>query len=244
MPYSVKTRLIFFSQTDIINKIDINIAINGDREGAYMASKHVSMSVIRRLPKYYRYLTDLSERGFEKISSKELADLMGLTASQIRQDLNSFGAYGQQGYGYKVNDLKDAITRILGLTRPYNCVIIGAGNLGKAICHYDGFRSRGIHIRAMFDVDPDKVGQSHQGVPILHMNDLPAYVSENNISVAFLCVSRSVGQSVANEVCRAGVRAILNFVPLDLTVADGVMVENVNITDSLYTLTYLLSEKS
>ena len=116
-------------------------------------AKKVSMSVVKRLPKYYRYLNDLSERGFEKISSKELADLMGLTASQIRQDLNSFGAYGQQGYGYKVEDLKNAIVKILGIDRPYNCVIIGAGNLGRAISHYEGFKNQGIRIKAMFDID-------------------------------------------------------------------------------------------
>jgi redox-sensing transcriptional repressor len=205
-------------------------------------AKKVSMSVVKRLPKYYRYLNDLSERGFEKISSKELADLMGLTASQIRQDLNSFGAYGQQGYGYKVEDLKNAIIKILGIDRPYNCVIIGAGNLGRAISHYEGFKNQGIRIKAMFDIDPQKVGKSRDGIPILHMDQLEEFLAGNNISIAILCVPRTIGQGTANRICKAGVKAIMNFVPLDLDVPEGVMVENVNITDSLFTLTYLLNE--
>ena len=122
-------------------------------------SKRVSMTVVKRLPKYYQYLTDLQDRHIEKISSKELASMMGLTASQIRQDLNSFGAYGQQGYGYKVNELKEAIREILGLNMRYNCIIIGSGNLGHAIVNYERFKEEGIHFQAMFDVDPDQIGK-------------------------------------------------------------------------------------
>ncbi|MGI6556428.1 MAG: redox-sensing transcriptional repressor Rex [Eubacteriaceae bacterium] len=206
-------------------------------------SKKVSMSVIRRLPKYYRFLTDLNERGFQKISSMELSKMMGLTASQIRQDLNSFGAYGQQGYGYRVQELKDVIHDLLGLNRPYRCVIIGAGNLGHAISHYEGFRNEGIWIRAMFDIDSEKVGQTHDGVPIFHMDYLDEYVKENMINIAILCVPRAIGQSVANQVVRTGIKGIMNFVPIDLTLPDDVMIEDVNISDSLYTLTYMLSRK-
>ncbi|MDD2415058.1 MAG: redox-sensing transcriptional repressor Rex [Eubacteriaceae bacterium] len=206
-------------------------------------SKKVSMTVVKRLPKYYQYLSDLSDRDVEKISSKELANMMGLTASQIRQDLNSFGAYGQQGYGYKVEELKDAIRDILGLNQPYNCVIIGSGNLGRAISHYERFKNEGIHIKAMFDVDHGRVGKTVGKIPVYHMDDLEQFVKENEINICILCVPREVGQEIANRICKIGIKAILNFVPLDLTVPEDVVVENVNITDSLFTLTFLLSEK-
>ena len=205
-------------------------------------SKKVSMTVVKRLPKHYQYLSDLSDRDVEKISSKELAALMGLTASQIRQDLNSFGAYGQQGYGYKVAELKNAIREILGLDHSYNCIIIGSGNLGRAISNYERFKRDGIHIKAMFDVSPEQIGKRIGNVPIYHMDDLDDFVRENAINICILSVPREVGQEIANRVCKLGIKAILNFVPLDLTVPDDVVVENVNITDSLFTLTFLLSE--
>lgn len=206
-------------------------------------SKKVSMTVVKRLPKYYQYLNDLNDRDVEKISSKELAELMGLTASQIRQDLNAFGAYGQQGYGYKVEDLRNAIREILGLTKSYNCIIIGSGNLGKAISNYERFRNDGIHITAMFDNDRDRVGINPGGIPVYHMDVLQSYFEENTVDICILCVPREAGQEIANRVCDLGIKAILNFVPLDLTVPDDVKVENVNITDSLFTLTFLLNEQ-
>lgn len=205
-------------------------------------SKRVSMTVVKRLPKYYQYLSDLQEKHIEKISSKELADLMGLTASQIRQDLNSFGAYGQQGYGYKVDELKEAIRTILGLNNTYNCIIIGSGNLGRAISNYERFKKEGIHIKAMFDADRTKVGKKVGGLSIHHMDDLETFVDKNDINICILSVPREVGQETADRVCAMGIKAILNFVPLDLTVPEDVVVENVNITDSLFILTYLLSE--
>ncbi|MBQ3335419.1 MAG: redox-sensing transcriptional repressor Rex [Eubacteriaceae bacterium] len=205
-------------------------------------SKKVSMTVVKRLPRYYQYLKDLSDRDVEKISSKELADLMGLTASQIRQDLNSFGAYGQQGYGYPVDELKNAVKEILGLTKPYNCIIIGSGNLGMAISHYERFRNEGIHILAMFDNNRKLIGMNTGSIPIYHTDDLENFVSENAIDICILAIPREAGQEMVNRVCAMGIKAILNFVPLDLTVPDDVVVENVNITDSLYTLTFLLGE--
>lgn len=205
-------------------------------------SRKVSMTVVKRLPKYYQYLNDLESRSVEKISSKELAGMMGLTASQIRQDLNAFGAYGQQGYGYKVRELRDAIKEILGLNHSYDCVIIGSGNLGHAIANYERFKNEGIHIKAMFDVDPNQVGKQVGGINVYHMDDIESFVKLHPIDICILCVPREVGQKIADRVIAMGVKAILNFVPLDLVVPEDVMVENVNITDSLFTLTYLLSE--
>lgn len=205
-------------------------------------SKKVSMTVVKRLPKYYQYLSDLQDKNIEKISSKELADMMGLTASQIRQDLNSFGAYGQQGYGYKVQELREAIKNILGLNNTYNCIIIGSGNLGRAISNYERFKREGIHIKAMFDADKGKVGSLVGELAIHDMDDLEDFVRDHDINICILSVPREVGQLTADRVCQLGIKAILNFVPLDLTVSEDVVVENVNITDSLFTLTYLLSE--
>lgn len=206
-------------------------------------SKRVSMTVVKRLPKYYQYLTDLQDRHIEKISSKELASMMGLTASQIRQDLNSFGAYGQQGYGYKVNELKEAIREILGLNMRYNCIIIGSGNLGHAIVNYERFKEEGIHFQAMFDVDPDQIGKKVGDVTVYHMDDLDAFVAHHKIDICILSVPQNVGQETTDHVVELGIKAILNFVPLDLTVPDDVVVESVNITDSLFTLTYLINEE-
>ena len=206
-------------------------------------SKRVSMTVVKRLPKYYQYLTDLQDQHIEKISSKELAAIMGLTASQIRQDLNSFGAYGQQGYGYKVKELKEAIRKILGLDLQYNCIIIGSGNLGHAIVNYERFKEEGIHFKAMFDVDPDQIGKKVGNVTVYHMDDLDAFVAHHKIDICILSVPQKVGQETTDRVVELGIKAILNFVPLDLTVPDDVVVESVNITDSLFTLTYLINEE-
>ena len=206
-------------------------------------SKRVSMTVVKRLPKYYQYLTDLQDQHIEKISSKELAAVMGLTASQNRQDLKSFGAYGQQGYGYKVKELKEAIRKILGLDLQYNCIIIGSGNLGHAIVNYERFKEEGIHFKAMFDVDPDQIGKKVGNVTVYHMDDLDAFVAHHKIDICILSVPQKVGQETTDRVVELGIKAILNFVPLDLTVPDDVVVESVNITDSLFTLTYLINEE-
>ncbi|MDI3535772.1 MAG: redox-sensing transcriptional repressor [Eubacteriaceae bacterium] len=205
-------------------------------------SKKVSMTVVKRLPKYYQYLTDLQLNDIEKISSRELASLMGLTASQIRQDLNSFGGYGQQGYGYNVSELRNAIKDILGLDYEYSCIIIGAGNMGHAIANYERFRREGIILKGVFDVDPLRIGTVVGSVVVKHMDELEEFVSQNEIDVCILCVPREVGQQIANQVTSFGIQGILNFSPMDLEVPKGVEVENVNITDSLFTLTYRLKD--
>ena len=204
-------------------------------------AKNVSMTVVRRLPKYYQYLKDLEDRGVEKISSKELASLMGLTASQIRQDLNSFGAYGQQGYGYRVLELKEAIKQILGLSATYDCILIGGGNIGQALAKYNHYRKDGILINAIFDVDPEEVARKTD-IAAYGMDGLEDYVANNSVDICILAIPREAARNVADRVVKAGVRAILNFAPIDLDLPENVIVNNVSITDNFYTLTYLLAE--
>lgn len=205
-------------------------------------ARKVSMMVVKRLPKYYQYLKDLKAKDIATISSKELGEITGLTASQIRQDLNAFGAYGKQGKGYNVNGLLMEIRKILGLEFCYNCILIGCGNLGRAISGYERFNQKGIHVIGMFDIDHEVVGSILGEVEVRHLDQLEKFVKTHAVDICILAVPRNVGQEVANRVCALGIRGILNFVPLDLTVPEDVRVENVNITDSLYTLTYLLNE--
>lgn len=205
-------------------------------------SVKVSMAVVRRLPKYYRYLGDLIQDNISRISSKELGKLMGLTASQIRQDLNCFGGFGQQGYGYNVEELQKEIGRILGLNQTYNSVIVGAGNLGQAIANYEGFRREGFVLHAMFDVNPRLIGNTIRDIKILDILELGDYVKANGIQLGIICVPKEQSQSVADVMMDNGIRAIWNFAPADVQVRDNVVIENVAISESLYTLTYLLNE--
>lgn len=205
-------------------------------------SRRVSMTVVKRLLKYYQHLTDLQDKNILKTSSKELSGMTGLTASQIRQDLNAFGAYGQQGYGYKVSELADALRGILGLDRHYDCIIIGSGNLGHAIANYERFKGDGFQIKAMFDVKAQRVGQRVRDLAVRHMDDLEAFLAHHKVDICILTVPREVGQDTADRVVALGIKAIMNFVPLDLVVPEDVAVETVNITDSLFTLTYLIGE--
>jgi redox-sensing transcriptional repressor len=204
----------------------------------------VSMAVVRRLPKYYRYLGDLIHNDVMRISSKELGKLMGLTASQIRQDLNCFGGFGQQGYGYNVVELQKEIGSILGLNQSYNCVIVGAGNLGQAIANYEGFRREGFILKAMFDVNPRLIGNTIRDIKILDISDLGEYVENNDIQIGIICVPKEHSQSVADTLIENNVKAIWNFAPTDVSVPDNVVIENVAISESLYTLTYLMNEDS
>ncbi len=208
------------------------------------AKSDVSITVVRRLPRYYQYLKDLETKDVDRISSKQLSELMGLTASQIRQDLNSFGAYGQQGYGYRVTDLKKAIRNILGLSRTYKSVIIGAGNLGRAISNFERLGHENIEIIAMFDNDPEKIGKEVGNVPVKDTADFIDFVKKEGVSIAVLSVPREVGQQLADMIVASGIKGILNLVPLDLKVPQDVRVENVNITDSILTLTYYLDDVS
>ena len=155
-----------------------------------MASKNISMAVIRRLPKYYRYLGDLLSKDIQRISSKELSDIIGFTASQIRQDLNNFGGFGQQGYGYNIEDLHNEIGKILGLNKSYSAVLVGAGNLGQAIANYSGFQNAGFEIKALFDANPKVIGLKIRDFEILDSDLIEEYVKENNIEIGILCVPK------------------------------------------------------
>lgn len=205
-------------------------------------SSRVSEAVIRRLPKYYRYLKEMEKNGIERISSKELSNRMGLTASQIRQDFNCFGGFGQQGYGYHVSDLCGEIRKILGLDKKYNVIIVGAGNLGQALANYVGFEKEGFNIRAMFDVNPRLVGLSIRGIQIFDIDAMNDYIIKNNIQVGVICTPKSHAQEIADEMVKCGIKSIWNFAPIDVETPEDVVVENVHLSDSLYTLSYKMNE--
>ncbi|HJG96391.1 MAG TPA: redox-sensing transcriptional repressor Rex [Romboutsia timonensis] len=207
-----------------------------------MAEKNISMAVIRRLPKYHRYLGDLLDKDVQRISSKELSDIIGFTASQIRQDLNNFGGFGQQGYGYNVEALHKEIGNILGLNKIYKSVLIGAGNLGQAIANYAGFRKSGFEIKALFDANPRMIGLKIKDFEVLDSENLESFVKENDIDIAILCIPKNGAQDIVDRLVKVGVKGIWNFAPIDLEVPKGVIVENVNLTESLFTLSYLMKE--
>jgi redox-sensing transcriptional repressor len=200
----------------------------------------ISMAVIRRLPKYHRYLKDLLDRNITRISSKELSKVIGFTASQIRQDLNNFGGFGQQGYGYNVDALYDEIGKILGLDKTYNTIVIGAGNLGQAIANYTNFEKSGFVPKAMFDMNPKLVGLKIRDIEIHDIDTVEEYIQENNIDIGIICTPGPQAQSVADRLIRGKIKGIWNFAPVDLMVPDETVVENVHLSESLFTLSFLL----
>jgi redox-sensing transcriptional repressor len=216
-------------------------------EGESMMDKigaNISMAVIRRLPKYYRHLGDLAEKGITRISSKEFGRLLGFTASQIRQDLNCFGGFGQQGYGYNVKELREAIGNILGINKKHNTIIIGAGNLGQAIANYSGFAQTGFVLKGMFDINPRIIGISIRGIKIMDIDDMKDFINDEDISVAIICTPKEGAQDVASRLVDANIKSIWNFAPTDLEVPDDVIVENVHLSESLMVLAYLMNESS
>ena len=205
-------------------------------------SKYVSEAVIRRLPRYYRKLEELFERGVERISSQELSAEMDLNASQIRRDFNCFGGFGQQGYGYQVARLKDELHRILGLDKQYRCAIVGAGNIGRALLLYRGFGGKSFEMNAIFDVNPKVIGKSIEGIPIRSMFDFDTYVVQQGINLGIICTPGDVAQEVCDRFAQAKIDAIWNFAPLELEGPDWMTIENVHLSDSLLTLTYRVNE--
>jgi len=203
--------------------------------------RHISQAVIRRLPRYYRYLGDLLENGVERISSNDLSKKMKVTASQIRQDLNNFGGFGQQGYGYNVKYLYTEIGKILGLEEDHNIIIIGAGNLGQALANYAAFEKRGFIMKGIFDVNPKLQGIAIRGVPIRMMDELTSFVKENDVEIAALTLPKDKAIEVADILVENGVRAIWNFAHTDLNFPSNVIVENVHLSDSLMQLSYNIS---
>lgn len=203
--------------------------------------RSISSAVIKRLPRYYRHLAELIEMGVERISSGELSKRMNVTASQIRQDLNNFGGFGQQGYGYNVEYLYTEIGKILGLDKIHNVIIIGAGNLGRAIANYTNFEKSGFVIVGIFDINPDLKGQSIRGVPIRHMSELEDFAKKDRIDIAALTVPKSTAVELADKLVRLGVKAFWNFAHVDLKVPEDVIVESVHLSESLMRISYNLS---
>lgn len=203
-----------------------------------MEQKDISQAVIGRLPRYYRYLGELKDDGVERISSQDLSELMHVTASQIRQDFNNFGGFGQQGYGYNVEYLYTEIGKILGMDKKHHLVLIGAGNLGQALANYVNFERRGFLIRGIFDVNPALIGKEIRGITVRPMEELEQFIVEHAVDIAVLTIPKSGAVEVADRLVACGIKAIWNFAHVDLAVPDGVQVENVHLSDSLMKLSY------
>jgi len=205
-------------------------------------AKQISKAVIKRLPRYYRYLGELLEDNVERISSNDLSKKMRVTASQIRQDLNNFRGFGQQGYGYNVKYLYTEIGKILGLDIVHPMIIVGAGNLGQALANYVEFEKRGFKLVGIFDVNPVLEGIAVRGIEIQMISDLPFFMKENNIEIAILTLPKNKARDMAEILIENGIKAIWNFAHIDLDTPDDVIVENVHLSESLMTLSYNLSQ--
>lgn len=210
-----------------------------------MKKQKVSNAVIRRLPRYYRHLTDLSLAGVQRISSSALGTAMNLTASQIRQDLSCFGEFGQQGYGYNVESLRNEVAEILGMTKEHTAIILGVGNLGRALIENFHFDRCGVQLTAAFDVDPSLVGSEISGIKIYSAEELEQYLGNHSTSIGILTVPQSAANAMAQQLIDGGIKGLWNFTNLELQVEDSdAIVENVHFADSLLALSYLISEES
>ena len=209
-----------------------------------MKKQRISDAVIRRLPRYYRYLDDLHSRGIVRISSNSLGKRMGITASQIRQDLSCFGEFGQQGYGYNIMALRAEIGHILGVDEPRRLIIIGAGHLGHALIQNFDFAQGGFRLDTAFDVSDALIGANVNGVAIRSMDELDGYCAAYHPAVAVLTVPKSAAQETAAKLSALGVEGIWNFTNMEISVADHVFVENVHFADSLLTLSYRISKNA
>lgn len=203
-----------------------------------MENKEISQAVIGRLPRYFRYLGELKDDGTQRISSQELSDIMKVTASQIRQDFNNFGGFGQQGYGYKVEYLYEEIGKILGLDKTHNLIIIGAGNLGQALANYMNFERRGFLFKGIFDNNPALYGKKIRSMEVRPMEEMENFVRENEIDIAVLTIPKTSAVAVAEKLVQNGIKGIWNFAHVDLNVPKDIQVENVHLSDSLMKLTY------
>ena len=208
-----------------------------------MEERNISQAVIRRLPRYYRYLGDLLENEVERISSNDLSKRMNVTASQIRQDLNNFGGFGQQGYGYNVKYLHTEIGKILGLDNTHNFVIVGAGNLGQALANYVSFEKRGFVVKGLFDVNPRLEGMTIRGIPIRRMDELKDFIKNNNIEIAVLTIPKEKAIEVADMLVDTKIKGIWNFAHTDLKLPKHIIVENVHLSDSLMSLSYRIGHQ-
>ncbi|HAT02990.1 MAG TPA: redox-sensing transcriptional repressor Rex [Oribacterium sp.] len=207
-----------------------------------MAKKEISQAVIQRLPRYYRYLGDLMDQGVERISSNELSKRMKLTASQIRQDLNNFGGFGQQGYGYNIKNLHDEIAKILNIDEEHNMIIIGAGHLGQALANYTNFRKRGFIIKAIFDKDPAVIGKHIGDTEVFPMERIDEIIRTYDVKLAAVCIPKAPAVKVVEQLIADGVVGIWNFAHVDLEVPSNVVIENVHLSESLMRLSYRVGE--
>ena len=206
-----------------------------------MGNKVISEEVIKRLPRYYRYLEHIEQEGVSKVSSGTLASLLGVTASQVRQDFCNFGGFGQHGYGYDVGYLKRKLAEILGLDRQYNMIIVGAGNIGRALAGYKNFAAEGFKVRALFDIEVKDpfVGD----VPVYKIDKLAEYVKEHGCDIAVIATQKNVASDVASQLVALGVKSLWNFAPIDLEVPKVVAVENIAMSESLYVLSYRMKNQ-
>lgn len=206
-----------------------------------MEDREISQAVISRLPRYFRYLGELRDEGIERVSSQELSDIMRVTASQIRQDLNNFGGFGQQGYGYNVDYLYDEIAKILGLHKEHNLILVGAGHLGQALVNYMNFERRGFIFRGVFDSNEQLHGMQIRGITVRPMQEMEQFVRENDIDIAVLTIPKAGAVEVAERLVSYGIKGFWNFAHVDLHVPGNIQVENVHLSDSLMKLSYNLA---
>jgi redox-sensing transcriptional repressor len=206
--------------------------------------KNISMAVIRRLPKYHRYLRELLKNDVDRISSKELGEKIGFTASQIRQDLNCFGDFGQQGYGYNVKELLNEISGILGLSRDYKIIIVGAGNIGQAIANHTYFERLSFNLVGIFDVNPKLIGLKIRDVEVIDIDKLACFLKVTPIDIGIICVPKNSAHVVSDIMVANGVKGIWNFAPVDLQVPEEIIVENVHLSESLLTLSCLMNDRT
>ncbi len=206
---------------------------------------NISMSVIRRLPRYYRFLCELDNQNIERISSNKLAEIMHVTASQVRQDLNCFGGFGQQGYGYAVKQLKDEITKILGLNQNHPAILLGAGNLGKAVVAHMNFNQLGFNLVGIFDKDKKIIGTEINGILIRGDEDIESFVKDNKVDSAFLCLPKNGVEEIISRLYKIGIKSFWNFSHYDISNNfEDTIVENVHLSDSLMTLCYRMNENN
>lgn len=225
-----------------IFKIDVYIKIDELwRSKMQSGKKEISQAVILRLPHYYNFLGEMLDKGEKKVSSSFISRQLGYTASQVRQDLNNFGEFGKQGYGYDVDFLRARIGEIIGFNKTYHMVLIGVGNIGKALALYSGFRREGFHITAAFDASFEGESKMDNGVRTFPIHSLADYVAENKVDIAVIAVPKAAAQAIADHITACGIKAIWNFAPVQLKVTDDVLVENTNMSESLYTLCYKLN---
>ena len=206
-----------------------------------MLDAKISVAVIKRLPKYYRYLELIGDKGIIRVSSQELSKITGLTASQIRQDLNHFGAFGQQGYGYNVEELKIELEKIMGVDKPYNVVIIGFGTIGSALLNYSGFKKKGFKVVGIFDNSPEIIGNKANDVVIKDVSELEEVVTREKVDIAILAIPAIPAQEITDKLVACGIKGIWNFAPIDLKLPRNVVLENVHLDGSLLTLTYYMN---